>query len=131
MAKIRPCDFGIYAKCGVAQNFVLLRVVAIPVASIIGAQHLFVDFSLTEPDFVRFNAYMKPRYNAHPKDCSVMTYRGHAVLRTLIRCHFSPAETTGGQYLYSGSADGRIHVCTVVVHHEFHFSDDLSVDLVP
>jgi len=39
-----------------------------------------------------------------------MTYRGHAVLRTLIRCHFSPAETTGGQYIYSGSADGKIHV---------------------
>jgi len=39
-----------------------------------------------------------------------MTYRGHSVLRTLIRCHFSPAETTGSQYLYSGSADGRIHV---------------------
>jgi WD repeat-containing protein 23 len=52
----------------------------------------------------------KPRYAAHPRDCSVMTYRGHSVLRTLIRCHFSPAETTGGQYLYSGSADGRIHV---------------------
>jgi WD repeat-containing protein 23 len=39
-----------------------------------------------------------------------MTYRGHSVLRTLIRCHFSPAETTGAQYLYSGSADGRVHV---------------------
>jgi len=39
-----------------------------------------------------------------------MTYRGHAVLRTLIRCNFSPAETTGGKYIYSGSADGRIHV---------------------
>lgn len=39
-----------------------------------------------------------------------MTYRGHSVLRTLIRCHFSPAETTGGQYIYSGSYDGRIHV---------------------
>ncbi|KAI0308327.1 WD40-repeat-containing domain protein [Multifurca ochricompacta] len=43
-------------------------------------------------------------------DCSVMTYRGHAVLQTLIRCHFSPAETTGGQYIYSGSADGKIHI---------------------
>ena len=41
-----------------------------------------------------------------------MTYRGHSVLRTLIRCHFSPAETTGGQYIYSGSADGKIHVNT-------------------
>jgi hypothetical protein len=39
-----------------------------------------------------------------------MTYRGHAVLQTLIRCHFSPSETTGGRYIYSGSADGRIHV---------------------
>ena len=39
-----------------------------------------------------------------------MTYRGHSVLRTLIRCHFSPAETTGAQYIYSGSADGKIHV---------------------
>jgi hypothetical protein len=39
-----------------------------------------------------------------------MTYRGHQVLQTLIRCHFSPAETTGSQYLYSGSSDGRIHV---------------------
>jgi hypothetical protein len=38
-----------------------------------------------------------------------MTYRGHAVLRTLIRCHFSPAETTGSAYIYSGSKDGRIH----------------------
>ncbi|KLO05285.1 WD40 repeat-like protein [Schizopora paradoxa] len=47
---------------------------------------------------------------AHPKDCSVMTYRGHSVMRTLIRCHFSPAETTGGAYVYSGSSDGRIHI---------------------
>ncbi len=39
-----------------------------------------------------------------------MSYRGHTVLRTLIRCHFSPAETTGSQYIYSGSADGVIHV---------------------
>ncbi|KAK1229780.1 hypothetical protein PQX77_001690 [Marasmius sp. AFHP31] len=58
----------------------------------------------------RYPTYRKPRYSAHPQDCSVMTYRGHSVLMTLIRCHFSPAETTGGQYLYSGSSDGRIHI---------------------
>ncbi|THH33102.1 hypothetical protein EUX98_g1080 [Antrodiella citrinella] len=58
----------------------------------------------------RSGSYPKPRTRAHPKDCSVMQYTGHEVLRTLIRCHFSPAETTGGQYIYSGSADGRIHV---------------------
>lgn len=39
-----------------------------------------------------------------------MTYRGHAVFQTLIRCHFSPAETTGGAYLYSGSADAKVYV---------------------
>lgn len=58
----------------------------------------------------RQGVYLKPRVLAHPKDCSVMIYRGHAVLRTLIRCYFSPVEATGGQYLYSGSYDGRIHV---------------------
>lgn len=54
--------------------------------------------------------YRKPRYQSHPDDCSVMTYRGHAVLKTLIRCHFSPEATTGQKYVYSGSADGRIHI---------------------
>ena len=63
----------------------------------------------------RRGVYLKPKVLAHPKDCSVMTYRGHAVLRTLIRCYFSPAETTGGQYLYSGSYDGKIHVGISIV----------------
>lgn len=58
----------------------------------------------------RSGAYPRPKHKAHPKDCSVLQYTGHEVLRTLIRCHFSPAETTGGQYIYSGSADGRIHI---------------------
>ncbi|KIK70586.1 hypothetical protein GYMLUDRAFT_32627 [Collybiopsis luxurians FD-317 M1] len=67
------------------------------------------DYGVTNFDY-RYPSYPKPRYKAHPSDCSVMTYRGHSVLMTLIRCHFSPAETTGSQYLYSGSADGRIHI---------------------
>jgi len=58
----------------------------------------------------RYGSYPKPKYAAHPRDCSVMTYRGHQVFRTLIRCHFSPMETTGANYLYTGSSDGRIHV---------------------
>ncbi|KAF5385331.1 hypothetical protein D9615_001190 [Tricholomella constricta] len=58
----------------------------------------------------RYPHYPGPKYAKHPLDCSVMTYYGHSVLRTLIRCHFSPMETTGAQYLYSGSADGRIHI---------------------
>ncbi|KAK7058553.1 hypothetical protein VNI00_002189 [Paramarasmius palmivorus] len=57
----------------------------------------------------RYPTRYQPKHQAHPQDCSVMTYRGHQVLMTLIRCHFSPAETTGAQYLYSGSSDGRVH----------------------
>ncbi|THV01435.1 WD40 repeat-like protein [Dendrothele bispora CBS 962.96] len=66
-------------------------------------------YSLPNFDY-RYPNYPKPKFQAHPGDCSVMTYRGHSVLITLIRCHFSPAETTGGQYVYSGSADGRVHI---------------------
>jgi len=58
----------------------------------------------------REDRYEKPRYSAHPRDNSVMRYVGHRVLSTLIRCYFSPIETTGGSYIYSGSADGNIHI---------------------
>ncbi|WVQ94146.1 hypothetical protein IAU59_001224 [Kwoniella sp. CBS 9459] len=54
--------------------------------------------------------YAPPKRWAHPKDCSVMTYRGHSVHKTLIRCHFSPRESTGQSYIYSGSSDGMIHI---------------------
>ncbi|KAK7788866.1 hypothetical protein R5R35_013446 [Gryllus longicercus] len=54
-----------------------------------------------------------PKKLANPKkpldgDTSVMTYRGHSVLQTLVRCHFSPAFTTGQRYIYTGCAAGRI-----------------------
>ncbi|KAF0694975.1 hypothetical protein As57867_014147, partial [Aphanomyces stellatus] len=42
----------------------------------------------------------------HPQDQSVLTYRGHAVKKTLIRCYFSPMHSTGQRFIYSGSADG-------------------------
>jgi len=54
--------------------------------------------------------YRKPRHVKHPNDVSICTYTGHAVLQTLIRCHFSPAMSTGQRYIYSGSSDGRIHI---------------------
>ncbi|KAG8864102.1 hypothetical protein FRB96_006976 [Tulasnella sp. 330] len=54
--------------------------------------------------------YPKPYNRGHPLDTSVMQYKGHAIMRTLIRCHFSPQETTGQSYIYSGSADGLIHI---------------------
>ncbi|XP_073527145.1 DDB1- and CUL4-associated factor 11 isoform X1 [Phyllobates terribilis] len=43
-----------------------------------------------------------------PGDTSVMTYRGHGVLHTLIRCRFSPENSTGQQYVYSGCSTGRV-----------------------
>lgn len=58
----------------------------------------------------RYPPYPKPRHPSHPLDTSVMRYKGHSVLRTLIRCHFSPIESTGAAYIYSGSFDGRIHI---------------------
>ncbi|KAG7528172.1 hypothetical protein FFLO_06365 [Filobasidium floriforme] len=58
----------------------------------------------------RSGYYRKPRHQAHPLDCSVMTYRGHHVLSTLIRCHFSPVESTGGQYVYTGGSNGVIWI---------------------
>ncbi|CEG38776.1 WD40 repeat-containing protein [Plasmopara halstedii] len=46
----------------------------------------------------------------HPNDKSVMTYRGHVVIETLIRCYFSPLHSTAQKYIYTGSADGRVYV---------------------
>lgn len=41
-------------------------------------------------------------------DTSVMTYKGHSVLHTLIRCHFSPEFSTGQRYVYTGCAMGNV-----------------------
>jgi len=50
----------------------------------------------------------------HPDDCSLMTYRGHTVLQTLIRAYFSPEHTTGQRYIYAGNSDGDILIWDVV-----------------
>jgi len=54
----------------------------------------------------------------HPYDLSVMTYRGHSVLKTLIRAYFSPAFTTGQRYIYTGSRTGSVHVYDAVTGEE-------------
>ena len=41
-------------------------------------------------------------------DSSLMTYRGHSVLHTLIRAYFSPEYSTGQRYIYSGCATGCV-----------------------
>lgn len=50
----------------------------------------------------------------HPHDQSLATYRGHSVLRTLIRCYFSPTYSTGQKYIYTGSYDASICIYDVV-----------------
>ncbi|XP_053677767.1 DDB1- and CUL4-associated factor 11 [Anopheles nili] len=47
-------------------------------------------------------------------DTSIMTYRGHKVQKSLIRARFSPAETTGQRYIYTGCGTGRLIVYDVL-----------------
>ncbi|TKA74680.1 hypothetical protein B0A55_04702 [Friedmanniomyces simplex] len=58
----------------------------------------------------RFAPYDTASHRPHPHDCSLVTFRGHRVLKTLIRCHFSPPTSTDQRYIYSGSHDGKIYV---------------------
>lgn len=58
----------------------------------------------------RFHRYFDDDWFKHPYDNSLVTFRGHQVRRTLIRCHFSPPGSTDSRYVYSGSYDGRVYV---------------------
>lgn len=58
----------------------------------------------------RFEPYPDDCFEPHENDCSVVTFRGHRVLKTLIRCHFSPPGSTNSRYVYSGSEDGKVYV---------------------
>ncbi|KAK3172491.1 hypothetical protein OEA41_005813 [Lepraria neglecta] len=58
----------------------------------------------------RFMTYDEKDYVPHPHDCSLVTFRGHRVLKTLIRCHFSPPGSTNSRYVYSGSEDGSVYI---------------------
>jgi len=59
----------------------------------------------------RMQSYQfKDKQTKHPSDRSVFTFKGHEVLSTLIRCQFSPIETTGQRYVYTGSSNGKVHI---------------------
>lgn len=58
----------------------------------------------------RMGRYDEEDWDPHPHDNSVVTFRGHKVLNTLIRCHFSPPNATNSRYVYSGSRDGKVYV---------------------
>ena len=58
----------------------------------------------------RFVDYPESEYRKHPYDCSLVSFRGHRVLKTLIRCHFSPPNSTDSRYVYTGSEDGSVYI---------------------
>ena len=58
----------------------------------------------------RWQDYEDYQWFQHPHDNSLVTFRGHKVQRTLIRCHFSPPNSTDSHYVYSGSHDGFVYV---------------------
>lgn len=58
----------------------------------------------------RFAPYEEDDYTPNPHDNSVVTFRGHSVLKTLIRCHFSPPTSSNSRYVYSGSEDGKVWI---------------------
>ncbi|KAH8812575.1 WD40-repeat-containing domain protein [Xylogone sp. PMI_703] len=58
----------------------------------------------------RWGAYDEDDWYRHPNDNSLVTFRGHSVLRTLIRCHFSPPGSSDSRYVYSGSEDGKVYI---------------------
>ncbi|XP_059632631.1 LEC14B homolog isoform X3 [Cornus florida] len=67
----------------------------------------------------------------HPQDQSLATYRGHEVLRTLIRCYFSPAHSTGQSYIYTGSSDSSVYIYDLVTGEQvarLNYHDDTVRD---
>ncbi|KAK6820696.1 LEC14B protein [Apiospora arundinis] len=59
----------------------------------------------------RWESYDDTTWFPHPNDNSVVTFRGgHRILRTLIRCHFSPPGSTDSRYVYTGSHDGKVYI---------------------
>ena len=69
----------------------------------------FREYSTAYDFDYRWDPYPEDYY-PHPYDCSVVTFRGHRVLRTLIRCHFSPPCSTNSRYVYTGSQDGKVYI---------------------
>ncbi|EGG18543.1 WD40 repeat-containing protein [Cavenderia fasciculata] len=65
-----------------------------------------------------YDRYQFPQFPVRPvdktPDLSIQTYRGHQIRQTLVRCYFSPIETTAQKYIYTGSSDGRVYIYDVL-----------------
>eukprot|EP00347_Sterkiella_histriomuscorum_P016356 403353501 len=55
----------------------------------------------------------------HPDDHSVLTFHGHSVLQTLIKCQFSPEKTTGQRYIITGSNNGEVFIFDMLSGDQF------------
>jgi WD repeat-containing protein 23 len=58
----------------------------------------------------RLSRFRKRNWFRDPNENSLVTFRGHKVLQTLIRCHFSPPISSNSRYVYSGSQDGKVYI---------------------
>ena len=59
--------------------------------------------------FYTFKSFTDTRRGSKIEDDpSIMTYKGHSVFKTLIRCRFSPAHSTGQKFIYTGCGTGAI-----------------------
>ncbi|KAD4584483.1 hypothetical protein E3N88_22098 [Mikania micrantha] len=72
------------------------------------------EFRKYEWDYRWMDYPLRARNAKHAYDQSVATYKGHSVLRTLIRCYFSPEYSTGQRYIYTGSHDACVYVYDLV-----------------
>ncbi|XP_050267045.1 LEC14B protein isoform X1 [Quercus robur] len=72
------------------------------------------DFRKYEWDYRWMDYPPQAKDVKHPRDLSVATYRGHSVLRTLIRCYFSPEYSTGQKYIYTGSHNSCVYIYDLV-----------------
>ena len=63
----------------------------------------------------RMHDYPYP-HNPHKSDLdySVSTFTGFECLQTNIRSYFSPLETTGQRYIYTGSSDGWVYIYDIL-----------------
>jgi DDB1- and CUL4-associated factor 11 len=79
------------------------------VAGVVGSRG-GLDYRFAYGRLMRNRQHSNRRTARVEDDTSIMEYRGHAVLETLVRCRFSPLFSTGQRYVYSGSQTGEIFV---------------------
>lgn len=70
------------------------------------------ESELSKPEWDYRSAGISRRRAArsHPDDASMRVLRGHTVLQTLIRAHWSPAGSSHQRCIYTGCSDGLVYM---------------------